>query len=506
MELNIETRERVSEPSPVSIEIPGLSKQALAEYLSNPPGLPAGWKLGADSRQYIFHRLGGGHGDGAHSYALYLLAHLAAAKKIPPDDVLRQHPDDYAQVLYEKLFRDLYQNVLDQSERALLFACSLYRDGIHFSHIGRLAKALSIDSTGESLIRRGLLIENSDWLNLHDLASEQARQLEQNLVHTNNLHCTIAGFWLDDLRGQRAIIEANVRRAMAALFHLEQGGQPERIQELAPGLFGRRTEEATATLWRMERDAYDRRKTSSAAAILEFMLAIDPTEHRALRFLGEIRKKIAGKFDSQTLDLFRRAAKLRPDFPQYWADYGTAVASVGTSDDARLFLDEMDTAPDSARTSWVVAVYARVLENAGRGTEAVALRKTLIDTNTKHAAIYSDQAKWLLDVGKNPEAALEVISVPRALGFADDFTIAFEAFVLDILDRADEASSLRNELIRCGTTNPAVYVDQARQSLGIRRDWNGALQLLRQAEHYFGDKEDIRAARAWAQRIERNED
>jgi len=502
----LEARERLAVEAPPSHEIVGLSKQALTDYLANPPGLPAGWKVSAENRKYIFHRLGGGHGGGAHSYGVYLLAHLATAKGVLPDRILRQHPDDYAQVLFDKLFRDLYQNVLDHTERELLFACSLYRDGIHFSHLGRLAEALSLQTTGESLIRRGLLIEASDWLNLHDLASEQARRLEKDSAHTRNLHRKIAALWLADLRGQRAVIEANVRRAMAALFHLEQGGQAERIHELAPCLFGRRSEEAAAMLWRMERDAYEGGNLQNAADLLEFLLAIVPTEHRALRFLGEILKKIKGGFDSKILELFRRATRIRSDFPQYWADYGAAVASIGTIEETKQFLEDMSTAPDEAKTIWVIAVHARVLENAGRGDEAAALRTALINTKSRHPAIYSDQAKWLLDVKENPEAALKIISVPREMGFEDDFTVAFEAFVLDLLDRPTEAASLRSDLINRGTSNPAVYVDQARQSLKLRRDSKGAVQLLLLAERFFGDKEDIRSARDWAGRIDRNED
>ncbi len=138
----LETREQPEANLP-NYEVTGLPKQVLADYLAHPPNLHTGWTLNRDQRDYLFTRLGGGHGRGAHAYGLALLVRLAAEKSTSPYDVLKQYPDDYAEALYDKLFRDLYENVLKEPERRLLFACSLYRDGLHFSHLPRLEQSFA---------------------------------------------------------------------------------------------------------------------------------------------------------------------------------------------------------------------------------------------------------------------------------------------------------------------------------------------------------------------------
>ena len=97
----LETREAPEELT--TIEANGLPKAAMKQYLASPP-VPdcGGWTLNRTQIDYIFQRMGGGHGRGAHAFGLALLAQLAADKKTTPEQVLRQYADDYALELYAK--------------------------------------------------------------------------------------------------------------------------------------------------------------------------------------------------------------------------------------------------------------------------------------------------------------------------------------------------------------------------------------------------------------------
>ena len=430
----LETREQPE--SVTGIEASGLPKEVLNEYFAHPPGLDgACWSLNKDQRNYVFQRLGGGHGRGAHAYGLYLLTQLAAAKAVRPDEILKLHADDYAGELYRKLFCDLYKSVLNETERNLLFACSLYRNGLHYSHLSRLEASLSSTDAGAALIRRRLLTEDSDWLYLHDLAAEQARMLAKDEARTCALQRTIAGFWLADLQGHRAMIEANIRRALEALYHLEQAGEGERITEIAPELFDRRPDEAAAILWRLEEQLIRKRNDDGVRVVLEYILKIKPDEHRAMRFLGECRRKLYGKKDQQAFLLFRAAKDLDPGFPVYWNNYGHAAIDCG-EDALTEFLQEVESAmPRVVNDDYFIAIRATALQATGRNDEASRLRMEKINAASRKAVFYADEAKYLLDDKHDPEGALAILDKARSNGCADDFTEAIRATVLQALQQ-----------------------------------------------------------------------
>lgn len=479
----LETREQ-PEVGLCSYEVTGLPKQALADYLIHPPGLTTGWTLNSDQRAYLFTRLGGGHGRGAHAYGLALLVRLAAEKSTSPYDVLKQYPDDYALALYDKLFRDLYENVLTDEEKTLLFACALYRDGLHYSHLPRLEQILPAQDAGVALIRRRLLTENADWLYLHDLAAEQARKLAPDENRTHALHQVIAGFLLDELRGQKALMDANIRRALEALYHLEQGGQGERVAEIAPTLFGRRPEETVQTLWRMEERSINQRLDDRVRIILEYLLKVSPDDHRAMRFLGECRRRLYGSTDSEALELFRRAIRVRSDFPGYWANFGHAAIDCGNEETLAEFLTEVAVAPDVVQNDdYVAAIWANALGVAGRDDEAAKLREEKIAAGSLSPAFYVDQAKWLLDKKNDDDAnaALKVLEQAQQRNCANDFTEAIYATTLVAVGRDDEAAKLRQEKIDAGSLNPAFYTDHAKWLLNRQGDANAALKVLKLA-------------------------
>ncbi|WP_279212811.1 metallophosphoesterase [Delftia acidovorans] len=473
----LETREQ-PEVSPASYEVTGLPKQVLADYLAHPPGLTVGWTLNGDQRTYVFTRLGGGHGRGAHAYGLALLVRLAAEKSTSPYDVLKQYPEDYAQALYDKLFRDLYENVLTKTERTLLFACSLYRDGLHYSHLSRLEQALPAQDAGAALIRRRLLTESADWLYLHDLAAEQARTLTPDENRTHELHQVIASYWLDEVRGQTALMDANIRRALEALYHLEQGGQYERVAEIAPSLFGRRPDETVRTLWRMEERLIEQKQDDMVRIVLEFLLKVSPDDHRAMRFLGECRRRLYGLKDREALEMFRRATRVRADFPQYWANYGHAAIASDDKETLAQFLADVAATPDEVHNDYVIAVHATALNAAGRDDEAAKLRQARIDAGSLHPALYNDHAKWLHNKKDDASTALKVLEQARPRIRANDFTEAIYATLLEANGRDDEAAKLRQARIDAESLNPVFYNDHALWLLDRKSDANTALKVI----------------------------
>lgn len=494
----LETREQPE--SVTGMEACGLPKEALNDYLEHPPGLDgASWKLNKDQRSYVFQRLGGGHGRGAHGFGLFLLTRLAADKGVRPDEVLRLYADDYAEGLYNKLFRDLYQNVLNEDERNLLFACSLYRNGLHYSHLSRLEACLSGADAGAALIRRRLLTEDSDWLYLHDLAAEQARKLAVDEARTCAWQRTIAEFWLADLQGQHNMIEANIRRALEALYHLEQSGEGERINEIAPELLGRRPDEAAVQLWRLEEQFYEKKQMERACMVLEYLLKVVPDDHKAMRFLGEFRRKLYGATDEMALSLFRQAVYLDPFFPRYWANYGNAAIACGV-ESMRDFLIEIGNAPPAAVDEHVIAVHATALQASGQGDEASRLRMERISIGSHNAAFYADEAKYLLDDKGDPTGALAILDKASGNGCDNDFTIAIRATALQALGRGDEASRLRMEKINGGSRNSAFYADEAKYLLHDKHDPKGALAILDQARSNRCTNDFTAAIRAMALR------
>jgi len=474
----LETREQ-PEAELISYEAGGLTKQALAEYLAHPPGLTTGWTLSSDQRTYLFSRLGGGHGRGAHAFGLALLVRLAAEKLTSPYDVLKQYPDDYAQALYDKLFRDLYEKVLTEAERGLLFACALYRDGLHYSHLPRLEKFIPAENAGAVLIRRRLLTESTDWLHLHDLAAEQAIKLVSDENRTLSLHQVIADLWLDELRGHTALMEANIRRALEALYHLEQGGQSERVAEIAAQLLGRRAEEAISVLWRMEKRCLKDGQWQKVRMLLEYILKVDPENHRAMRYLGESLKNDETT-KSRALDLFDRACDFRPDFPQYWANLGNLSAEAGEIASKR-FLDRLDaTIVRFPATENEVVTFnrARCLDALGRRDEASDVRMQEIRKGTRHPQTFNGEIAYRRKHRKW-DVALELLAQAKSRGCYDGENEVLHAEILRDMGNEPEAQRIRKKLILEKSRESRVYAQEADYQLSLG-DCKEAISVLTQ--------------------------
>ncbi|MEM1041782.1 MAG: hypothetical protein AAGI91_04050, partial [Bacteroidota bacterium] len=91
---------------------------------------------------------------------------------------------------------------------------------------------------------------------------------------------------------------------------------------------------------------------------------------------------------------------------------------------------------------YTTAIRASVLAALGRGGEASALRMAEIERGSRNPALYSDEAKALLDAG-DAEGALGVLDLAEANGATDSYTTAIRASVLAALGRGADASATR---------------------------------------------------------------
>lgn len=459
----LETREAPADPNLATVEACGLPENALKEYMAAPPGIDnASWRLNRDQRHYVFSRLGGGHGRGAHAYGLFLLVQLAAGKGISPYEILKQFPTEYAEELYEKLFREFYDKVLQPEERRLLFACSLYRNGLHYTHLPRLEAALPAVDAGQSLIRRRLLTEDAEWLYLHDLAADQAGKLAENAAGRQHGHKVIARLWLEDLKGQKHLIEANIRRALEAFYHLEQAGESERVFEIAPGLFGRRAEETVAALWRLEEMFRKAKQRAKVRATLEYLLRVDPNEHRAMRYLGELCLREDGPASKRAFDCFSKACELRSDIPDYWANLGTISSKLG-GEKAQAFIDRLDEVVrvyPSAENYVVTFIRTRCLDALGHHEAASAIRMNQIRGGSKHPQTFAVEIAFRRRL-KDWPVALDLIGLSQTREIYDLQLRELHADVLREMGDDDSASAIRKECIAEGTTSSHPYVTEA---------------------------------------------
>jgi len=459
----LETREAPADPNLSAVEACGLSENALKEYMAAPPGINSAiWPLSRDQRRYVFQRLGGGRGRGAHAYGLFLLAQLAAGKMVSPYDILKQFPGDYEEELYEKLFREFYTKVLQPAERRLLFACSLYRSGLHYTHLPRLEAELAVVDAGESLIRRRLLTEDAEWLYLHDLAADQAAKLAENATSRQGGHKLIAKLWLEDLKDQKHLIEANIRRALESFYHLEQAGEGERVFEIAPELFGRRAEETVAALWRLEEMFRKTKQREKVRVTLEYLLRVDPSAHKAMRFLGEHWMHEEGRTSKRALQYFSKACELRADFPEYWADFGTISAKLG-GQHAELFLDQLDEAVKKyPRAENHVVTFARTqcLEALGHDDAASAIRMSEIRGGTRHPQIFSAEVGFRRRIKDWPVSS-DLFARAIARGIYNVQMRELHADVLREMGDDDSASAIRKQCITEGTNNSRTFVTEA---------------------------------------------
>ncbi|MBJ6726551.1 hypothetical protein [Geomesophilobacter sediminis] len=122
--------------------------------------------------------------------------------------------------------------------------------------------------------------------------------------------------------------------------------------------------------------------------------------------------------------------------------------------------------------------------------QAATLRMERINAGSQSTIFYFQEAKARLDAG-SPFGALDILDLADKNGCSDDFTISLRCKVLQQTDPA-QAAALRMELIRAGSRNTVIYVQEAK----VRLDANnrsGALEILDLADKN-GCENDFTAA------------
>lgn len=483
-------------------EVPGLDKQSLADWLHDeaPTDQKDVWIYDGKKLKSIYQWLGGGHGNQAHPQAIELLILVAQERNETPFAVLKRHRDSVEEKIEEKLLGDLYYHVLNDAEQCLLQALALYRTAIPHDHADALEHHLNIPDAWDGIDRRCLLAASPDHRDyfLHSFIAGWVRtrclgyaghgeddhadflQSTPNDVrnHARDLHAAVATCWLEHPRISRRATNLNIARALEAFHHLVSAGDSARVQEIAVKLL-------TGNLpWALQRikslDDYlfkIKAPIPRQLEVLQYWAALDPDDHMVQRFLGECWQKEEGRKSQKALECFEKACRLRPDFPQYWANLGKALLAQGR-EGATVFLarlEQLEQDCPKAIDDHVRAVQADCYTLLGDNVQAAAVRMARINVGSQNPAFYNDVAKARL-AGGDCVGALDVLDLAVKNDCADEHTEAIRAEVLQGYN-PEQAAAMRMEKINAGNCDAAFYNDeaQARHKAG---NISGALEIL----------------------------
>jgi Flp pilus assembly protein TadD/predicted phosphodiesterase/energy-coupling factor transporter ATP-binding protein EcfA2 len=488
------------------VEVPGLDRTSMGDMLAAgaPPGMD--WTYKGDELKRLYGWIGAGNGKTAHPLTLTLLIEVARGLGQRPKDVLARHSVALEQKIEEKLLNDLYSNVLNENEQAMLETLALYRSHIHHDHADWLETKLELAGGWDGLNRRYLLASDAEgekfylhsfiaaWLRKRqgyagqdEAGGEETRfadsaaPLQQALVRRR--HMAIAECWLQQLGQGKRRTQLNIDRALEAFHHLLAAGAGERVQEVAVEFLSGKLDWALKKIQRFNDHLFQSgAPMREQAKALEYWLALDPQEHKAWRFLGECHTKMEGRRSAKALHCFEQACQLLPGYPRYWANLGRAMREHGP-DSARAFLHKLEQVErdyPQAIDNHVQAVRADCQKIAGDAAAGRKTRQTAIAAGSDHAAFHAEEAKALHAEGQS-SAALALLQQAKQLGIDNDVTRAIEADILQATGRGQEAQAQRLAQIAAGTTNPALYNDAALAMLAAG-DAQGALHLLQQAQ------------------------
>lgn len=216
--------------------------------------------------------------------------------------------------------------------------------------------------------------------------------------------------------------------------------------------------------------------------VLELLVALNPDNPKAHRFLGECIEKVDGRGSTEALGHYQRAHELLPTFPQYLANIGRCLlAQRGGAERFVALVDGLDdSVHERAVNPYVHDIYSRCLEGMGEKEQASRYRQEQIRQVTRNPAIYNDEAVYLREQKRYPEAVAVLEQAERA-GVMNDYLWAVKAGVLQDNGQGAKASCLRQEHIQAGSRDPTFIADEAAY-LRDQGKYSSALELLEQAE------------------------
>ncbi len=517
-----ELRERPPQglfPSGTAVEVTGLDKDSLREWLANsaPNADSTDWQISGNDLRALYQWLGGGQGHQAHPFATRLLIDVALGLGVSPMEVRQRFLKQAEDQVEQFLLADLFNHVLSVSEQRLLLALSLYRGAIPHDHIEPLEARLTVTNAWTGLDQRCLLPADSrqERFYLHGFLSAWLRQklgyqnedgsdadqtAHEEVAHdlTKELHQTIGDCWLEQVRGRRLVTAVNIERALEAFHHLIAAGELWSVREIAIELIAGHHDGALDRLWTICRGLHKEKKGDDLLeSVLRYILLISPDDPKALRFLGETLRRVRGRNDVEALKFLRRAFEVQPSYAPNLANLGVSLLALGP-DGASEYLRVVEMARKQNPTAvnhYVVAVELDCLDLVSPDPAAASRKRLeLIDSGSRHAAFYGAEASWQLEHG-DPAEALRILNLAEERKCDDEINASIKATAFEKLGRGTEASRLRQSMIDRGTRNPAIFSAEIAHLIGQNR-LNRAKKLVEQAEKRGCRNEYIESARA----------
>ncbi|MGE5468946.1 MAG: metallophosphoesterase [Ignavibacteria bacterium] len=230
--------------------------------------------------------------------------------------------------------------------------------------------------------------------------------------------------------------------------------------------WGRASQEAGEVAIREFLDALTVAAESNPSALNDHVLTVQAS---CLEQLGD------GEAASR-LRLNRIAAGSR--HVAFYNDHARWLIDQGKSGEASAVLDQAERA--GCVNDFTHTVRVTALERLGNGEAASRLRRERISAGSRHAALFNDEARWLIDRGK-PSEAITILDQVEQVGSATDSTLSVRAIALEQLGDGETASRLRRERISANSRNPAFYNDEARWLISQNRA-SEAVGILDKAE------------------------
>ncbi len=365
-----------------AMRVGGLGKDDLDAFFRMPHRSHAVvWELADQALGEVFERLGGGRRrkGKAHPLGMVLLASLAAARGGTPYDVVRHHPDAFAEALEKGIFHDLY-DVLDDTERHLLCLCALYRNEIPLRHVVLLLEHVgdSDERAFDALLDRCLLrsdIKEERFSLNRMIADLVRRRLETKDDVVIDGHHRIGELWLADAKGLRRLPQ--ILATSEAVHHLVLG----QGWELLAGVQGRLLlqDDVVAELRAVSHELHRRHRHQEHRRVLELLVASDDSDIMSHRFLAEAIEKLEGRGAAAAFVHYEKAYDLGSDHP---ANVNNLMRYLEKRDPQRCVAIGEKAIADSVAADHVYAVMAKALEELGREDEASALRRERLEAGT----------------------------------------------------------------------------------------------------------------------------
>ncbi|MCP4700632.1 MAG: hypothetical protein GY862_27830 [Gammaproteobacteria bacterium] len=465
--------------------VKGLNPEAVQAFFRRPFSVrpQQGWTLDEEQAREVYERLGGKKPKiGAHPLGMMLLAGVADGMGNDPRQVLLRHSDKLYKELEKNLFSDLYEQVFTPSQQHMLRLCALYRQDIPYQHEAVLNRRVGDDGAFDALVQRFMLSsdERQERYDLHSLFADLTRQrIKPGSADYQGDHAVIAEEWLRPVRGVVKGKLPHILAANEAAYHLLEAQEFERLRDLSHTLLGRDT---PAALEAWSDRLHEREDVENRRYVLELLVALEPDNHKARRFLGECIEKVEGHGADKALEHYLKAHELLPDYPKYLANIGRCLLARREAGHFVTLVDGLnDYVRERAVNAFVQDIYSRCLEGMGQGDKASQQRQQLIREGIRNAPIYNDEAVYLYKQ-KNYAEALAVLDKAERAGVMNEYLWAVKAGILQDSGQGEQASRLRRAQIEAGVRNPVFYNDEALYQWHQQNDPAVALAVLEQAE------------------------